>query len=203
MLQEAELKGRARVEELTGVPERLLVEAEQYSEQTRTEADRYAEEQRRSADEQARETAAAAKRQADATRMAAEERVREIEEAGRTRHEELREETRALEEGREQLVAGLERTLKGLRKATGQLEHLIRETAPTAETTLEGERPRFGFLRRRDETVYDALRPSAQNPNGRDELYEQAKELGIRGRSRMSREELEAAVEAMKQQEEQ
>ena len=204
IVREAEERGRARVEELTGVPERLRAEAEEYSRDTRSAADDYAAETRDSADEHARLTTAEAQRQADAMRAAAEELVRQIEAAGQARQAELREQTRQLEEGRDQVVAGLSRTLKGLRKTSTQLEQIIVDAVPTAAAAVEPERPRFGFRRRREETVYEALKPAADTMNGtgaRDDLYERAKELGVRGRSRMSRDELEAAVEALEREE--
>lgn len=206
ILREAEERAVARVEELTGEPERLRNVAEDYSRDTRREADAYSDRTRLDADDYARETRAEAQRDAEGMRLAAEELFARIEEAGRARQEEIRAETRGLEAGRAEVVAGLGKTLKGLQKASGQLEHLIVSAVPHEAPAPEPDRGGWLGIRRRrgdengtGEGVYETLRQSVveqaePREDERRELYRQAQELGIKGRSRMSKDELIAAI---------
>lgn len=208
ILREAEERALARVEELTGEPERLRNVADEYSRETRATADDYSERLRRAADEQARQTRAEVQREAEAMRASAEELVARIEEAGRTRHDEIRAETRNLEAGRAHVVDGLGKTLRGLQKVTTQLENLIGSATPAEERAAEEPEAKGGWLgmrRRKSESngdgggVYEALKQGIDDrtpprEDERRELYRQAQELGIKGRSRMTKEELMDAI---------
>jgi hypothetical protein len=135
-----------------------------------------------------------AQRESDELRRAAQQAVREIEEAGRRRQGEIAGEIKALTQLRDDAAGRVKEVVAGLRAAAGGLEERVLPfvEAQQAETVEPPPSGFLGRLRRRE-----APGVPAAGPNGgsaADELYERAKELGIRGRSKMSREELEEAV---------
>ena len=77
-----------------------------------------------------------------------------------------------------------------------------------AARTVNKERARSGEARQRSRTSVDdissgrrgGLRSRSDRPKGRtrDQLYEEAKDLGIEGRSKMSKEQLRRAVDRKK-----
>jgi hypothetical protein len=192
IVREAEERGRARVEELTGVPERLRAEADEYAAQTRTVAEADAEHERVAALEDARATRARAEEEARALEAQATANVRAIEEGGRARKAEITREIEALVRERREAVERLRDTLKSLAR-------VLAEAAPDE---AQGRLSKL-FGRGSEETMYEALKEGVTESargNGatgkQDPLYAEAKRLGIRGRSTMSRSELVEAVRA-------
>ena len=144
LLREPEDRAQARVEELTGEPERLRAEAEQDAAATRVEAradaDRIVEE----ADERARATVGAAQREAAALRDSAQGAAQEIERQGLQRQRELRDELKIMEEGRQRALNSLQGSVNELRRVVSDVEGIIGAVndLEARTTPLAWERPR-------------------------------------------------------------
>jgi hypothetical protein len=192
ILRHAHHTAAQRVEELTREPERLRDEAAQAAHRTREEADAYAAETRSDADRAARDAVATAQREADELRQAAHDEVRRIEEDGRRRGQEIAAEIKALTDLRDDTARRVQEVVAGLRSAASGLEERVLPFVDEAAAAAAAERAPSGIfsrLRRREEAP-----PVQANGSAADDLYERAKALGIRGRSKMTREELEEAV---------
>ena len=141
ILREAEDRGLARVEELTGEPERLRAEAEADATRIRKEA----------SDE------AAATRQRSAQERELHER--DLEE----RRAQALDELGAIENERQKALAKLQRALAGLRGTSSQLEEVIGTMNPNGELP---KRRGLGALLGRSEpdshAVYEALQQRVQ-----------------------------------------
>jgi hypothetical protein len=149
--------------------------------------------------EDARATRARAEEEARAHEAQATANVRAIEEGGRARKAQLSAEIDALVRERHAAVERLRDVLKDLASLGGRLEHVVADAAPDEPpgrlSKLLGRGP--------EETMYETLKASvteSSRGNGatgkQDPLYAEAKRLGIRGRSTMSRSELVEAVRA-------
>src|SRR5438105_2061289 len=157
-----------RVADLTREPERL-----------RDEAAADAADLRQRADHDAREMLETAQRESSSVRNAATEEVR------------------ALTEVRNETATAVFGAIAGLREVAQRLEaDVLTLVDPDVAAEQRSNRPWSSFLRR------DGQRPASVNGSGEtvvknpsDDLYERAKELRIRGRSKMNRDELEAAVQ--------
>jgi vacuolar-type H+-ATPase subunit E/Vma4 len=201
ILRHAHETAASRVTELTREPERLRDEAQAHAHATRTAADDYAAETRQTAETHARQLVDDAEREADELRAAAQAEVRRIEEEGRRRQRELTDQIRALHGVRDDAVGALQAATGGLREAAQRLESQVLPIVDAdAESAFErdaGARPWSRLFKRETPPVVlngdGAHVEDAESPS--DDLYERAKELGIRGRSKMSRDELEAAVQ--------
>jgi cell division septum initiation protein DivIVA len=217
ILRHAHETGASRVEELTREPERLRddaaraaqrtrddadaysdatrEEADAYSHRTHQEADAYSAETRSDAERLARETVASAQRESDELRHAAQQAVREIEEAGRRRQQEIAGGIKALSDLRDDSARRVQEVVAGMRAAAGSLEERVLPFVDP-QAAEAAERPAAGILGRlrRRELPEPPVVVEQNGASAADDLYERAKELGIRGRSKMSREELEEAV---------
>jgi hypothetical protein len=195
ILRHAHETAAHRVEELTREPERLRDEAAQAAHRTREEADAYSSDTRSDADRVARETVAQAQAEAEELRRAAHADVREIEEHGRRRQQEIAAEIKELSELRDDTARRVQDAVAGLRGAASTLEERVLPFVD-AQAAEALERPAAGILGRlrRRETPEAPPVVETNGATAADDLYERAKELGIRGRSKMSREELEEAV---------
>lgn len=200
IVREAHERAAARVQELTAEPERLRNEAEQEARRIRTQAEADATLQRRAAEEHARSTIAEAESRSTAMREAAEEAKRRIEQAGLERQRELNEQIAALEQVREEAIGRVRSAVTGLRSSASDLEgSLARLGVEPLPENGQPEPPKRSRLRglfgssSEGDGIHESAAPAAA-PSVRDELYERARELGIRGRSRMTRRELEEAV---------
>lgn len=136
-LREAEERAHARVEEITGEPERLLAEAEAESQRRRAETDRAIEE----------------------ARALAQDEARRFEEAAHEAQESLLAEVRAIEDERKKALSRLQRALGSLRSTSTQLEEICTSLSPGAD---EPERRGLrALLPSRNEpnghSVYEAL----------------------------------------------
>jgi hypothetical protein len=207
IVRQAHERAATRMEELTREPERIRDEAAQaadatraaadaYSSETRAAADGYSVETRAAADTYAAQTRAAADADARQLRQDAESDVRKIEEEGRRRQKELADQTRRLAEVRDEAVGKVREAIGGLRGAADTLEH---ETLPAVgiEPGVPAETRGLARLLRRDAgPLANGNGAVADDVTPADDLYARAKQLGIRGRSKMSRAELEQAVVA-------
>jgi hypothetical protein len=137
IVREAEERGRARLEELTGEPERLRAAAEADAARIRQEA----------------EDAAVAERQR------IEDERRQFERELQQRRDAALDELAAIEDERQKAVAKLQRGLGSLRGTSSQLEELIGALSPSGEA--QPRRRGFGSLLARGEheshAVYEAL----------------------------------------------
>ena len=206
ILHRAHERAAARVAELTHEPERLRDDAarvadetraaaEAYSVETRTAADSYSADTRRTADEQARELVAAAQREVDSLRHEANEDVRRIEDEGRRRQEEMDAQLREVTRTRDSAIDNVRAAVAGLRDAAEQLETQVLPAAGGPTPPAPPPAPSRGWSRLlRREAAQPAPAAVASVPTPTDDLYARAKELGIRGRSKMTREELEEAI---------
>jgi hypothetical protein len=182
ILHQAHETAAWRIADLTREPERLRDEAAADALATRSAADEYAAEQRHRADQEARELVARA--EAEARRVAEESRGREEAAAARIR---------SLNEVRDDAAAAVLAAVSGLRETAVRVEAEVMPFVDPEALDRRGSRSWSRLLRRdqpassADEDETDALAPS-------DDLYQRAKALGIRGRSKMSRNELESAV---------
>lgn len=199
IMRQTHERSAVRAVELTREPERLRDEAARASDEVRTEADAYAAQTRSAAKAEAQELVAAAEREAQSLRQAAQDDVRRIEEEGRRRQQELGLEIRELTQVRGDAIDNIRVAVGGLRGAADRLESQLPATGEPSEADLSQNGAGRGWARllRRESNghgpslhVVDAA--TAASPS--DDLYERAKELGIRGRSKMSKAELEDAV---------
>lgn len=200
ILRHAHETAAERMADLTREPERLRDEAKAHADATRAAADEYAAGTRATADAHARELVDTAEREADALREAAQADVRRIDEEGRRRQRELTDQIRALHGVREQAVQSVQAATSGLRDAAQRLEsQVLPHVDADGDGALERDAARPWSRLFKRETPPVALNgdtPHAVDGDSpSDDLYERAKELGIRGRSKMSRDELEAAVQ--------
>jgi vacuolar-type H+-ATPase subunit E/Vma4 len=221
ILHQAHERAAARMEELTLEPERIRDEAarqadavraaadayaaetrdaaDAYSSKVGASADTYSDETHASADDYAEETRRAADETARQLRQDAEADVRKIEEDGRRLQKELADQTRQLVAVRDQAAVRVRAAIGGLRGAADELET---ETLAAAGIDVGEPEAAARVLTRlfRREAPVNAPSASAvhaaPSPSPSDDLYDRAKELGIRGRSKMNRAELEAAVHA-------
>jgi hypothetical protein len=208
IVRQAHERAANRMEELTREPERIRDEAardadatrasaEAYASETRAAADGYSTETRGAADTYAAETRAAADTDAKQLRQDAESDVRKIEDEGRRRQKELADQTRRLAEVRDEAVGKVREAIGGLRGAADTLEH---ETLPAVGIEPGAAAPEARglarLLRRDAAPVVNGNGADPDDATPADDLYAQAKQLGIRGRSKMSRAELEQAVVA-------
>lgn len=111
LVRQAEERGQARYQQLTGEPERLVAEAQAKSERLLAETAQAVETQRREA-----EDAATA-----------------LERETRKRQAELAAQTSAIYEEREQALGQVEQTLTALRDVSSQLEAVLGAAPPVAE----------------------------------------------------------------------
>jgi vacuolar-type H+-ATPase subunit H len=141
IVQGAEVKATARIEELTREARKLRDEADQYARDMREAADSYGTQHRRSAEEEARHLLAEAEAKARVKLTAAENEAAQIERDVGQRHEALKREARMLEERRQ-------RVLDSLRDLAAQLQDaLVEPSRPgrsegTLEQALDVERRR-------------------------------------------------------------
>lgn len=141
IVQEAEERGRARVEELTGEPERLRAEAEADAARMRQEAaDDAAAERQRIADERA-----------------------QFERETQERRDAALDELAAIESERHKALTKLQRGLTALRGTSSQLEDLIAALTPNGDA--QPRRRGLGSILGRGEheshAVYEALQQRA------------------------------------------
>lgn len=191
----------SRMTELTAEPERLRDEARAQADAARAAADDYSAETRAAADAHARSLVDDAEREAASVREAAQQEVGRIEEEARRRQRELGEQIRSLGLVRDEAVEAVRGAMSGLRESAQRLEsQVLPYVALSEEGAAEREAARgWSRLFRREAPLAAAnghvpvVDDGGESPS--DDLYERAKELGIRGRSKMSRDELEAAVQ--------
>ena len=190
IVHQAHERAAARVEELTREPERLRDEAARESDEVRALANAYAEETRSKADVEAADLVAAAQREAQELRRDANDDVQRNEDEGRRRQDELNAQIRELSGVRDEAIEHIRAAAGGLRSAAERLETQVLPAAGGPAPEPPPARGWSKLLRRGPEA-------SPSNDGSRvpsDDLYERAKELGIRGRSKMTRAELEEAV---------
>lgn len=190
----------ARMTELTVEPERLRDEAKAQADSTRAAADEYSSETRATADAHARSLVDGAEREAASLRATAQQEVQRIEEDGRRRLREFGEQLQSLGLVRDEAVAAVHAAMSGLRDSAQRLEtQVLPFAAPREDVAVEQPAGRgWSRLFKRETPPVSTnghvpIADEAESPS--DDLYERAKELGIRGRSKMSRDELEAAIE--------
>ena len=183
IIRHAHAEAANRVAELTREPPRL-----------RDEAARAADETRAAAEEHAQKLVADAKREAHELRTSAEDDVRRIETEGRRRADELNEEIRRLSEIRDGAAGDVRAVVDGLRATADRLHEQVLPHVDAA--VADRDAPGWRRLLRRDSNGPIALGSEASaDGSPADDLYQRAQALGIRGRSKMTRRELEEAVQ--------
>jgi hypothetical protein len=166
IIREAHERAAGRVEELTREPERIKAEAVSEADRIRADAEAYSADSRRKA----------------------EDAVRAIEDDGRAKQRDIAAQIRALEGVRAEAMDAVRTLAAGQRDAAARLEGAARMVAPEAAEA----RPATGLRR-----LFARPQNGASATNGAlpsDDLQDRARELNIRGRTKMSRDELEDAV---------